>query len=189
MLMLKYLSENVDIVSEVSCFEKKIGFNLPEQYRTFLLRYNGGDTPETTFRCNRKSSDVRAFYGVGNARYNFNEIPFLKDFLDDNYLPIAEDSYGNYIVIGLADDLMGKIYFCNHEQQMKTKLLTENFADFVKACKSKQFDDEEPLTVEEHERLMIEAGKGDMINDFFRKVWQETYDVFHNRHQEKVVID
>ena len=189
MLILKFLTDEMKIEDEISLFEKKLGKKLPEQYRSFLIRYNGGDTPETSFRCNRKSSDVRAFYGVGKARYNFDEIPFLEDFLANSYLPIAEDSFGNYIVIGLTNDTMGKIYFCNHEHQMRTKILTETFGEFVKACKSTELNVEEPLTVEENERRMIAAGKGDEIDDFDRVIWKEQYELFHNRRQEEVVLD
>lgn len=39
----------------------------------------------------------------------------LREWLDMKLLPIACDSFGNYIVISLSDKNNGRIYFCGHE--------------------------------------------------------------------------
>ena len=44
-------------------FEKQYEFILPEGYRNFLLKYNGGNTLQTSFKIKKESSDIRAFYG------------------------------------------------------------------------------------------------------------------------------
>lgn len=50
-------------------FEKQYEFILPEGYRNFLLKYNGGNTLQTSFKIKKESSDIRAFYGFENADY------------------------------------------------------------------------------------------------------------------------
>ena len=49
-----------------------------------------------------------------------------------NVFPIACDSFGNYIMIGLGNDDTGKIYFCDHEKGNKVEYITENFKKFNK---------------------------------------------------------
>ena len=40
-------------------FEFKYGLELDEEYRKFLVKYNGGDTPNTCVKSEDISSDIR----------------------------------------------------------------------------------------------------------------------------------
>ena len=51
---------------------------------------------------------------MGGVKLSLNTLD-LREWLDKKILPIACDSFGNYIVIGLDDQNTGKIYFCDHE--------------------------------------------------------------------------
>ena len=53
MLISKYRTDNMDTEAAVASFEDKNNIRLPEVYRRFMIRYNGGDTPDTDFRLNR----------------------------------------------------------------------------------------------------------------------------------------
>ena len=46
------ISKSEYSVTEValSKYETAHGFTFPQEYRAFLLKYNGGETPETDFR-------------------------------------------------------------------------------------------------------------------------------------------
>ena len=57
MLISKF--DTTDIEKKIADFESKHGISLPEQYRGFMLKYNGGDTPETEFKCKRWSCNLR----------------------------------------------------------------------------------------------------------------------------------
>lgn len=46
----------------LSLYEAAHGFTFPQEYRAFLLKYNGGETPETDFRLSGVSSDLVSFY-------------------------------------------------------------------------------------------------------------------------------
>lgn len=196
MKIAKFDTRGID--EKVAAFENKHSIKLPVQYRSFLLKYNGGITPETEFKLKRSSSDIRAFYGIGSDidYYSFDNIfeGVLKDvlpltiFFDKNILPIAEDSWGNYITIGLDEDNRGKIFFCDHEKGMKTKLLSESFLEFIQKCKSDEFDPSAVLSPEEWEKKMIADGKEAFITDFTRKVVTENYNMYHGIHLEEVEI-
>ena len=65
MLISKFNNSNIEI--EVKELEETYNIVLPEVYKKFIYKYNGGRTPETEFRLNRVSSDIEGFYGFGNA--------------------------------------------------------------------------------------------------------------------------
>ena len=85
MLISKF--DTTDIEKKIADFESKHGISLPEQYRGFMLKYNGGDTPETDFKCKRTSSDVRAFFGIGCDDYYSFENLFEKVLAWSDPLP------------------------------------------------------------------------------------------------------
>lgn len=64
MLISKF--NNDGIKQAINQFEKEI-VKIPRQYKDFLIKYNGGRTPETTFKINKVSSDLVCFYGLGNT--------------------------------------------------------------------------------------------------------------------------
>ncbi len=190
--------DTTGIEEKIAAFENKHGIKLPEQYRNFLLKYNGGITPETEFKYKRTSSDIRAFYGIGeNIDYYSFENVFetvlkgilpLSAFIEKGILPIAEDSWGNYITIGIDDENRGKVFFCDHEKGMKIKLLTESFYDFIQKCNSTEFDSSDVLSPEEWEKKMIADGKEAFITEFTRSMVKETYDLYHDIQLEEVVV-
>ena len=56
MLISKYGNGTVSQVEEL---EMKLGIKLDEKYKAFLIKYNGGDTPNTNWNGKCKS-DVRS---------------------------------------------------------------------------------------------------------------------------------
>lgn len=117
--------DNTNIEEYIASFEKQQNITLPEEYKRFLLKYNGGKTPKTKFRLNKVSSDVRAFYGLGNAdkNYNFQELidnmNMLGDYIEDEMLSIASTVSGDYITIGLGKEENGCIFFKYHDRGKK----------------------------------------------------------------------
>ena len=195
MLISKF--DTTDIEKKIADFESKHGISLPEQYRGFMLKYNGGDTPETDFKCKRTSSDVRAFFGIGCDDYYSFENLFekvlawsdpLPKYIKKGFLPIAEDSYGNYILIGISEENIGQIFFADHEKGGRRKLLTDDFAGFIRSCTTGEIDLSDIETPEAKEQRMIAEGKGDRINDFVRKIWKDNYELYSNLHPEEVVL-
>ena len=172
------------VLDEVEKLEKHYSISLPEKYKEFLLKYNGGDTIDATFRIDKVSSDIHSFYGFSLAKYysNFNyliEKGFLEDFIDNYYLPIAKDSFGNSILIGIDARNYNKIAFYDHEKQ-KYISFNIDFIEFLKTIKS-------PVvyipSIEERIKEMEEIGSTIVVDDELKALWQEEIDEFAGREQ------
>lgn len=187
MLIIRQATENIE--KEVELFEETYGIIIPEQYRQFLLKYNGGETPETTFRIEKISSNISAFLGLGDAEDNFKNVVELTNLLKSHFLPIAYDLFGNYIVIDLDENRNGEINFCDHENEFKAVFLAKDLKTFVKSVKSKKMDEYYTMSIEEREKRMIANGNADKITDKLRENWKKTVDRYSNAKQERVIIN
>lgn len=187
MLISRFSVENSNdkVVSEI---ETQYKIALPQEYRTFLCKYNGGYTPKTKFKVGRVSSDIRGFYGGDSAKLNFQNFN-LEEWIESGLFPIACDSFGNYIAISIEEKSYGKIYFCDHEMGNKPSLIDDNFMSFIKRCKSDVISEAAKRSIEEREAALIAAGKGDRITDALRQMWQAEIDKYANMIQEEVVIN
>lgn len=178
---------NNDAVDRVTEIEEKYGLSLPEEYRAFLCKYNGGDTPDTNYRAGRASTTVRGFYGFGDVAFSFDKMD-LQEWIEKDLFPIACDPFGNEIAIGLGPEDHGSVYFLDHEEEYKKILVVEDFMAFVKKCKSKKIDEDCKRTIEEREADLIARGRGHVITDGLRKLWQAEIDKYGNMVQERVII-
>ena len=166
MLISKFGSK--DIEEQIKAYEDKIGKKLPEPYRSFLCKYNGGETPNTSFKTDGVSSDVKVFYGLGNQRYPLDKIE-LKGESDNIYLPIACDSFGNEIILNFVD---GKVLFYNHENGEITKI-KDSLKEFFDICISEGIKKAALKSVEEREADLISRGRGSIISEELRAMWRE----------------
>lgn len=186
MLISKFSNFNVEQM--ISNVERKYGITLPSQYKNFLYKYNGGYTPKTKFRVGRISSDIRGFFGVGDVKLNLESLE-LDDWIRQKFFPIACDSFCNYIVIGLCGDDAGKIFFCDHERGTKIEYITEDLNTFFAACQSNQISEASRSTIKEREEALIAKGKGHIITDDLREIWQAEIDKYGSMIQEDVLLD
>lgn len=184
MLISKFETENTEF--RINELEGKYGISLPFEYRAFLLKYNGGLTPETTFKIRKVSSDIRAFYGLGSVEYNLNLMD-LDDWIHRHLFPIACDSFGNFVVLGLHGDAAEKVYFEDHETG-EVQLIADDLKSFIKSCKSKKISPDVRMSIEEREADLISRGRGHVIDDELREMWQQEIDRYGNIHQERVLI-
>lgn len=187
LLISKFYDSTIDIKKEIQNIEMEYHIVLPNQYKDFLMRYNGGYTPKTNFRIKKVSSDLRGFLGVGNAKLNLRDIE-LTDWVKKNLFPIACDSFGNYILLGLGDD-EGKVFFADHEKGYASKFLAQDVKDFIGCCKSEVIGDEFTQSIEEREAYLVAKGRGDIITDGLRKMWQCEIDKYKDIMQEEVFLD
>lgn len=192
MLISKFDNSNINIYLDE--LEKKYNFIFPEEYKNFLLKYNGGKTPETEFKINGISSDIQGFYGFGNADqyYHFDCLESsgkILEWFDDKMFPIATNVFNDYIMISIDEDedKNGKIYFYYHDRTKKYIELEQDFKTFVEKCKSKKVG--HIRTIEERKEDMIKLGKGDRITPEKIAGWQAEIDEYTRIHQEKLVLD
>lgn len=180
MLIVAFHKTDMDRVEE---YEKKISEKLPDQFRTFLIRYNGGETPNTSFRSDRETSDIKGFYGLGNVKYSLDNVMPIK-INGADYLPIALDSFGNEFLISFND---GSIYFLNHENDKMTKL-SENLKAFLYLCESTSVSKGALKSVEEREKELIEKGRGSMITEALRDMWRAEIEKHSRVSPEEVIL-
>ena len=172
------------VLDEIEQLEKNYSISLPEKYKEFLLKYNGGDTIDATFKVEKVRSDIHSFYGFSLANYfsNFNylvEKGFLEDFIDNHYLPIAKDSFANSILIGVGASTYNTLGFYDHESQEYSSFDID-FLEFLKKIKS-------PVvhipSIEERKKEMEEIGSPAVVDDELKALWQEEIDEFAGREQ------
>jgi len=112
--------------------EQEIGIDLPEQYRIFLLKHNGGQPQPAGFHFKYESgpytdSVVDCFLAIYNGPYdNFEDYyrtyKVIESRLPLNLVPIAHDPGGNLICICISGSERGSIYFWDHEKELQSVL-------------------------------------------------------------------
>ena len=182
MLISKFTNEGVE--QRILQIEEQYDIAVPEEYKSFLYKYNGGYTPNTRFKVGKVSSDIKGFFGVGNVKLSLDSID-LKEWIDNQALPIASDSFGNYIAIGIEN---GKIFFVDHEKGKKYTCIGENLMKFFEHCKSDKISATAKMSIQEREAALIERGRAHVITDALRQMWQDEIDKYGNMEQEKVII-
>lgn len=113
-------SKGIVSEQELAALEKQLGINLPNDYRDFLKKNNGG-YPEPdgfSFSNGEDGSSVDKFLEVSDSKtaslisyYNT-----YKNRIPKSYFPIAKDPGGNLILIEIDHDGSG-IYFWDHENE------------------------------------------------------------------------
>ena len=171
----------------LSHYERGHGFTFPQEYRAFLLKYNGGETPETDFRLSGVSSDLDSFYELrdGGDGLELHEMEFLvPEFLKDHMLPIASNVFGDNIFICVDGRECGSIFFRYHDRPKRYIKLADGFRTFVQKCKSKKLG--HCRTIEERIQGRIDAGITLEVLPIEIADWQAEIDHFNRIHQEQV---
>ena len=85
---------------DIADFENEVGIKFPEDYKTFMLKANGG-TPDDSVK-------------ISNLKKIYKTMTY-EEMIPNDMLPIADDPGGNAIGISLNKDDYGYVYFINHE--------------------------------------------------------------------------
>lgn len=185
--------DKTDIDKKIEQFETKYNFTFPPQYRSFLLKYNGGETPNTDFEGQKVSSDITGFFGIDNGdeylSYSFFEnINKLEKYFKRNVIPIGKNIFGDDIVIGLGTKSFGKVYMIFHDMPWRLRKVSDDFIAFTKMCTS------EPIghipSVWERTFKMILRGNISRVRGM-KSIWKD--EIKHlsslKRKQEELVLD
>ncbi|WP_437631955.1 SMI1/KNR4 family protein [Sorangium sp. So ce854] len=107
--------------ADISSLEERLGAVLPEEYRRFLLEFNGGSpTPDTVDveGLPGASADVQVFFGIGRSIESSNldwNLAALAERLEAGMIPIAADSGGNVFCLALQGRRRGSVFYCDLE--------------------------------------------------------------------------
>jgi hypothetical protein len=117
-----------------------IGTGLPNQYRVFLLKFNGGRPSPDIIDVEGLPggpTDVQCLYGYG-APYDISNIIINYDLFYDrlpaSLLPIANDSFNNQFCIVVRGPEVGRIMFADFEyfgDKAITYFVSDDFDTFL----------------------------------------------------------
>lgn len=118
---MKLLDSHNPISSDdLKVVENKIGFELPAEYKLFLLENNGGRPSLDGVRHNDEHFDfVGYFYAVlDESRHDdlVRQITEHIGMIPQGYLPFADSPGGDAFCISLKDHEYGYIYHWDHEE-------------------------------------------------------------------------
>lgn len=97
-------------------FEKNYNVSLPDEYKEFLKKNNGGIPNDSCFLDDRV---LNFFFGLFNNPKLEESIEWHLNIYDDRYpssmLPIASAGGGDLILIGIKDEYQSKIFYWFHD--------------------------------------------------------------------------
>lgn len=108
-------------IEDIQNLEGEIGAELPKDYKSFLLRHNGGVPSPNTVNISGlpgSSTDVQVFFGIerehqsSNLSWNFKLVK--ERYPGRDILPIACDSGGSLFCLMLTSENAGEIFFCDN---------------------------------------------------------------------------
>jgi cell wall assembly regulator SMI1 len=110
--------------SDIAKAEHRMGVTLPDDYRQFLLRHNGGRPDRNVFPV---VGDPLNDTGIINWLYSIEDgdvydlvgnAEIYKGRMPAELLPIGLDPFGNQICLALAGPNKGRVYFWDHEEEV-----------------------------------------------------------------------
>lgn len=134
-------------LDDIKKIEKKYNIIFPNDYKKFLLKYNGGHVRVSNFDGfiiqNIYEKDQRGnipfFYSLDQINYQISDEELeYQDILKMDFFPIASsDGYEAELLIGKGKDNFGKIYYYNRYMGSPKfnyiHYLCESFTDFINA--------------------------------------------------------
>ncbi|MBI3896718.1 MAG: SMI1/KNR4 family protein [Gammaproteobacteria bacterium] len=109
------LGEKLD-ASKIAAVEKKLGIQLPKEYRDFLLAHNVAIPERNKYETEQASTNVSQFLGVSENKDDdlIAQSNSYDGRLPTDVLPIALAGGGNLICLNLQDKA---VFFWDHEQE------------------------------------------------------------------------
>lgn len=131
-------SQSLTNIQNINSFEKELKFKLPEDYKLFLLEYNGGtcDLKNHIYSMEGNICDLYGLFpkGLYNSHQQLTLPKELKDLwceIPDNILPIGELDNGDMIAIKFLEN-RNKIVVIDHEDYSYSETISvSTFTQFL----------------------------------------------------------
>ena len=122
------------IEHDVMHFEMGLAAVLPDDYRAFLLRFNGGSPEPSGFRGGAEV--LSGFFGFCQKHHCLLCNYYVhRQILPQGVIPIGDDPAGNLICLSVSKQTIGRVYFWDHEVGDASGLsdLAESFTAFLES--------------------------------------------------------
>ncbi len=132
-------------IEELRAFEIENNIELPNDYKDFILQYNGG-RPIPNLN-SQPLTNVAYILGMHNGDYFaslYKHIEMYKTRIPFSTFPIATDFFGNLFLLTMHPESYGQIYFWDHEGEPKIQdgnyvdncsFVDHSFSDFLQNLK------------------------------------------------------
>ncbi len=139
---------------EIAAVEQQIGLQLPDQYRAFLKRQNGGRPRPAHFSFRERKDDgsiVNFFYSVGHENPMLELVSRAQKThgLPRDLLEIGNDPGASPICIGVSGARDGKVYFWAgatphpaYPDTVGALLVADSFDEFLEQLHERKDDGE-----------------------------------------------
>ncbi|MFZ5553758.1 MAG: SMI1/KNR4 family protein [Bacteroidota bacterium] len=148
-------TENRLSIQQIEEVELLSGNSFPQQYKTHMLKYNGGRCKPNKFSFvegeKLSSSCVDWFLAIYDGKYDNLKSYIInyklnKKRLPTHLMPIAHDPGGNLICISCGEKDYGYVYFWDHEKEVDYSrsddkdysnlyLIAKSFDEFINGLK------------------------------------------------------
>jgi hypothetical protein len=200
---------------DLDLLEQKLGFNLPAEYKDFLLLHNGGHPEKDCYPTNNmnlEGANIAWFYAFYDGEYEnlLKEVERHENIIPKDFIPIGRGSGGNEICLGISGCDMGKLYFFITSLGIDENdipfpnnmyLISNTFTDFINSL---YYLDSEGKINEEgifrrkksiaiHDKYSLPFSihvkkHGSLVTDFFAKAPPEIEDYIIEEHEASKVI-
>lgn len=140
---------------DIKGFEIINNVKLTNNYKEFLLKWNGGTPEPTIFVISEEvgPSAMNYFYSIGDIE-NDNDLEECLDIyefrLPTGFISIGDDAGGNAILLGVSEPHYDHIYFWDHENESdldepdmsNMHFLADNIWSFLDKLYEDESDDE-----------------------------------------------
>lgn len=113
---------------DIQRMEKLLNVQLPDDYKSFLIRNNGGRPVPKYFLIgdpkNRRVGQVLDFFGIDDpvesCRLDWNYHVF-SERMPNGFFPIACEDGGNIICLAIDSGRFGSVYYWDHNGETATR--------------------------------------------------------------------
>lgn len=158
---------------DITDLEIYLRYSLPESYKKFLLKNNGGRIVPANFRTinNEVESGVQLMFGITEQKIYDIKSNFENWILGNpknSLVPIALDSIGNIILISCSSPTYESVYLGQHDAEGVIFLIASSFNSFLNGLyeiKIKQSDLDLAVARQDINYFENRILKGENIND------------------------
>ena len=113
---MKWLNYKSIYIDTIECMEDRLQITLPDDYKQFVLKYDGGYPHPNHFKVDEKVEIFNNLVSLDeNETDNIYEVlEDLQNRIGDQLIPFAEDGFGN--LLGFDSSAYKNIVFWDHEK-------------------------------------------------------------------------